>query len=107
MSKPNRRRFKLEQIRQTERERTGDAFEIETDSGEMFEIPAPGFWPDEAKEHFAAGNDVAGAKALMGPRRYLQFREAGGQASDILLALRAFSADQGVELGESSASSDS
>lgn len=107
MSSPNRRRFKLAELRQKESERTGDAFEIETDSGETFEIAAPGFWPDAVKEHIAAGNDVKAAQVLLGQQRYLQFREAGGRASDVLLALRAFADDQGVELGESSASSSS
>lgn len=107
MSKPNRRRFKLAELRQRETDKTGDAFEIETDSGEVFEIPAPGFWDDNVKESIAAGNDVAAAKALFGPRRYLQFRDSGGRAADVLLALKAFAADQGTDLGNSSDSSES
>lgn len=107
MSKPNRQRFKLETIRQQERDRTGDAFEIEANNGEVFEVPAPGFWPDEVKAAIASGDDLTAAKKLLGERRYLEFRQAGGQASDVLLALKAFAANQGTELGESSASSDS
>jgi hypothetical protein len=104
MSKPNRKRFKLSEIRQQAAETTGDVFEIETDDGQLFEVPAPGFWEDDIKALFAANRDVDGVKALLGPREYLKFRAAGGRADDVALALRAFAKEQGVEVGESSAS---
>lgn len=103
MSK-GRARFKLAELRQNAAETSGDAIEIETDDGTVFELPAPGFWDDGAKEAFAANNDVAGVKALMGPREYVRFRQAGGRADDVALALRAYAKEQGLSLGESSAS---
>jgi hypothetical protein len=103
MSK-GRTRFKLAELRQREADRRGDTIEIETDDGTVFEFPAPGFWDDAAKEAFANSNDVAGVRALLGPREYLKFREAGGRADDVALALREFAKEQGISLGESSAS---
>lgn len=103
MSK-GRARFKLTELRQQAAEKSGDTIEIETDDGTVFEFPAPGFWPDDAKEAFAAQNDVNGVRVLLGPREYLRFRDAGGRADDVALALKAFAKEQGIELGESSAS---
>jgi hypothetical protein len=107
MSKPNRSRFKLSELRAQQAEKSGDVFEIETDDGTIWEVPAPGFWPDEAKVAFSENRDVEGVKALMGPRDYLRFREAGGRADDVALALKAYAKDQGLTVGESSASSSS
>ena len=108
MSSPNRKRFKLQTIRNRQANEKGDAFEIEADNGEVFTVPAPGFWPDEVKDLFAEGKEVAAVKALMGAREYLRFRAAGGRADDVALAMKAFAKDeQGVEVGESSASSSS
>lgn len=104
MSKPNRARFKLAELRQREADRRGDAIELETDDGTVFTFPAPGFWDDDAKEAFTSNNDVAGVRALLGPRDYLKFREAGGRADDVALALREFAKEQGIDLGESSGS---
>lgn len=104
MSK-GRARFKLQELRQQHAEKVGDIIEIETDSGEVFEFPAPGFWPDEAKDSFRENNDVDGVRKLLGPARYLDFKAAGGRADDVALALKAFAAEQGLSTpGESSAS---
>lgn len=103
MSK-GRARFKLQELRQQQAEKVGDVIEIEVESGEVFEFPAPGFWPDEAKESFGANNDVDGVRKLLGQKRYLEFRAAGGRADDVALALKAFAAEQGMSVGESSAS---
>lgn len=103
MSK-GRARFKLAELRQRQAEQAGDVVEIETDDGTVFEVPAPGFWPDQAKEHFANNNDVAGVKALLGPVKYLDFRQRGGRADDVALALKEFAREQGLTMGESSAS---
>jgi hypothetical protein len=104
MSKPNRKRFKLQELRQRHAEQVGDSIEIECEGGEVFAFPAPGFWPDDAKEHFGNNRDVEGVKALLGGRDYLRFRQAGGRADDVALALKQFAADEGITVGESSAS---
>lgn len=104
MSKPNRARYKLAELRKKQADEVGDVFEIEAEDGTVFEIPAPGFWDDGVKEQFTANNDVAGIRMLLGPRRYLEFRQHGGRADDVALALRAFAKDQGLTVGESTAS---
>jgi len=106
MSK-GRTRFKLQELRQTAAEKTGDSIEIEVEDGTVFTFPAPGFWDDEVKEAFANNNDVQGVRRLLGPREYLQFRQAGGRADDVALALKQFAEEQGLTVGESSASSTS
>lgn len=104
MSK-GRARFKLAEIRQRHAEKIGgETVEIETEDGSVFEVPAPGFWNDDAKELFAKNLDVAGVKALIGPREYLRFVQAGGRADDVALVLKAFAAEQGLSVGESTAS---
>lgn len=107
MSKPNRRRFKLAELRQKQADKSGDVIEIETPGGDVFELPALGFWPDEAKEAMADNRDVECVKRLLGPKEYLKFRQAGGRADDVALVLRAVAAEQGLDLGESQASSSS
>lgn len=108
MSKPGRSRFKLSEIRQRHAEKVGGStIEIETDDGSVFELPAPGFWDDDAKELFSKNRDVQGVKALLGVRDYLRFVQAGGRADDVALVLREFADEQGLTVGESSASTDS
>lgn len=106
MSK-GRTRFKLQELRQTAAEKTGDSIEIEVEDGTVFAFPAPGFWDDDVKEAFAGNNDVQGVRRLLGPREYLNFRQAGGRADDVALALKQFAEEQGLTMGESSASSTS
>lgn len=103
MSK-GRTRFKLAELRQKHAETVGDTIEIETEDGSVFAFPAPGFWPDQAKEAFANSNDVLGVKELIGVVEYLKFKQAGGRADDVALALKEFAAEQGISVGESSAS---
>lgn len=103
MSK-GRTRFKLQELRQTAAEKTGDTIEIEVEDGTVFTFPAPGFWDDEVKEAFTGNNDVTGVKRLLGPREYLKFRQCGGRADDVALALKQFAEEQGLTVGESSAS---
>jgi hypothetical protein len=103
MSK-GRARFKLAELRQRQADKVGDTIEIEVEDGAVFTFPAPGFWDDSVKEAFASNNDVQGVKALLGPREYLKFRQAGGRADDVALALKQFADDQGLTVGESTAS---
>lgn len=108
MSKPNKRRFRLSEIRETQARKTGSEIEIETDDGSVFVIPAPGFWPDEATELMGQNKEIALATALLGgAEEYARFKQAGGRSNDVALAISAFAADQGVTEGESSASSGS
>ncbi|GIG61121.1 hypothetical protein Lfu02_54930 [Longispora fulva] len=103
ISKPNRKRYKLEQIREAKQVNGSATIPFEV-GGLDFDLPAPGFWPDAA--HLAAkeGNSIGLAKALLGEQHEL-FIEAGGQSDDVVLLMAQWSEDeQGVSLGESSAS---
>ncbi|MEV0608130.1 hypothetical protein AB0I61_17365 [Polymorphospora rubra] len=108
MSKPSKRRFRLSVVREGAAKRRGSTIEIETDDGQVFSMPAPGFWDDPIAELMGKGKEVELATALLGgPDEYARFRASGGRAQDIALTIAAFSEDQGVNEGESSASSSS
>lgn len=108
MSKPNRKRFRLSQIREAQANKTGRIIEVETDDGQVYEIDAPGFWADEATELMGKGREVDLATVLLGGKeKYAAFKASGGRAQDVALAISAFQDDQGVTEGESGASSGS
>lgn len=108
MSKPNKKTYRLSQIRESTANKRGSAIEIETEDGQTFELPTPGFWPDEATELMGKGREVELAGILLGgPEEYARFKAAGGRAGDVAMAMEAYGADQGATTGESSASSDS
>lgn len=107
MSKPNKRRFKLETVRQVQADKRGSEIEIEVgDEGVVFVMPAPGFWPDEAVALMGKGEEVKLAQALLGgSEQYGRFVEAGGRAQDVALVIAAYADEQGASQGESGASS--
>jgi hypothetical protein len=111
MSKPNKRRFKLETVRQVQADKRGSEIEIEVGEGEgarTFVMPAPGFWPDEAVALMGKGEEVKLAQALLGgTEQYASFVEAGGRAQDVALVISAYADEQGASTGESTASSSS
>lgn len=99
MSKPGKARFNLNTLRQSHAEKTGGdsiSFDFE---GEVFEIAAPGFWPDAAKKALKAQDDIGAAEALMGAR-YEVFTDAGGRADDVMIVISAYADEQGLDLGE-------
>lgn len=107
MSKPNKSRYRLQQVRQVHADaKGGDCFEIAYGDGEgdVLVVPAPGFWPDAAKQAYARGDDVAGCRALVGEDAYERFAAAGGRADDINLAIGAFAEEHGLAPEKSSPS---
>ena len=100
MSKPNKKRYKMAQIRQGYVESGESVIEFDAPNGDTYTVPAPGFWPDEVHEATKGGDSVALAKALLA-EQYVDYRAAGGQADDIQLLLKAWAEDQGVTLPES------
>lgn len=110
MSKSSTRRhvYNLSDLRARAAERKGgDTLTIAID-GTPFEIPAPGFWPDEVKalaRQSKTDGDLPFVQALMGKDRYTKFAELGGRSDDLMLLLEEYKAQQGVDdLGESSPS---
>ncbi|UJB43603.1 hypothetical protein [Streptomyces sp. A1-5] len=99
MSKPNKTRYRLAELRQAHAEKNGgDVIPFEF-AGETFTIAAPGFWDDPVKVALKDGDDISAARALMG-ERYTDFTEKGGRADDVMLVIGAYAEDQGVTVGE-------
>lgn len=108
MSQPNKRRYRLAEIREGVANKRGREIELETDDGATYTIPTPGFWDDAATDLMGKGREVELATVLLGgPERYAAFKASGGRAGDVAMALEAYGADQGATAGESSASSGS
>ncbi|MGW3072736.1 hypothetical protein [Kitasatospora sp. NPDC001132] len=100
MSKPNKSRFRLSELRAAHAERSGgDTIEFEHD-GVTYSVAAPGFWPDAVKTALKAGDDVAASAAMMGHDAYADFVAAGGRADDVMLVVGAYAEAQGVSVGE-------
>ncbi|MCX4687295.1 hypothetical protein OG401_23835 [Kitasatospora purpeofusca] len=100
MTKPNRSRYRLATLRQNAAEKLGGGtIDFETPDGAEFSIPAPGFWPDSAKEAIRAGDDLALAAALLG-ENHAKFVEAGGRSDDLTLLFGAYAEGQGSTVGE-------
>ena len=72
--------------------------------GTVFPVLQTELWGDAAFEVATTGDLVAAARAMMGDSVYESYREAGGTAMDVM---RAVAFAQGVEVPESSASTDS
>ncbi|MFG2183073.1 hypothetical protein ACIHFE_18055 [Streptomyces sp. NPDC052396] len=99
MSKPNKSRYRLAELRQAHAEKNGgDTITFEF-MGEDYAIAAPGFWDDAVKVALKEGNDIDAARALMG-ERYADFTARGGRADDVMLVVGAYADDQGVTPGE-------
>lgn len=101
MSKPNKKRYKLATVVAEAREKHPQ-IEIETDDGELFAFDPPQFWSDEAADPKVGPR--ATMIAVLGEEQYERFKKSGGTYSALNLVIEAWSADQGVSLGESSAS---
>lgn len=72
-----RKRYRLSEVVAEVREEH-PPIEIETDDGQVFEVPPPELWPDEVVE-LATTRPVDSARLVMG-ERYDQFIAAGGSA---------------------------
>lgn len=99
MSKPNKKRYKLSEVRVTAEQKRDSSVEFEF-GGKEFSFPAPGFWPDEVYEAVKTESTVVMAQALLGDQ-YEAFRAVGGRADDIALLMEAYAEDQGAELPKS------
>lgn len=88
MSKPNRRRVVMQQVRQKYAEAVGgEEVEIELADGHTVTVPHPLFAPDDWKDRFdAADNDHDRAVAALGDQ-YEDFRKHGGDDNDLNLVL--------------------
>jgi len=94
--------YEIETLRQGG---TGRPIRLKAGEG-TFEIPPVELWPDEALEALPDQGENLSPKVIVGLARgllgaeYAAFREAGGRAMDIMSALNADAAAQGLDLGE-------
>lgn len=102
MPSPNRKRYRLgEIVQELRQDRPG--IEVEADDGQVFTVPPPELWPDEAIE-LTDKDPVGAARAVLGAEQYARWRESGGTAA-LLFAI--IGKESGAQLGESAASTDS
>lgn len=92
MSKPNRSRMKLSEMRAQASESMGvePGVELEMEDGSVFHIPSPMLLDDDRQEALNAlgdkGDAISTAKAILGEEQHLEFLAAGGHSNDVSLA---------------------
>ena len=96
MSKPNKRRLKLAELRTQATEALGmdPGLELELDDGSTITIPSPLLLADDIQEVVdKAEGAVATAKAILGDDEHARFIAAGGHSNDVMLAWKLLSED--------------
>ncbi|WP_431980006.1 hypothetical protein [Streptomyces qinglanensis] len=85
MSKPNKKRYVLAQVREQYAEAVGgDEVEFEGPGGEVFTMPHPLFAPSEWSQAVEdAEDDEEMARAMLGDEQYDRYVGAGGQPGDV------------------------
>ena len=95
MSKPNRKRYKLAEVKQQFTDAVGgEDVEFELANGEILTFPHPLFAPDEwstAVDEAESNRDKA--HAILGDEQYDKFVAAGHQDADIALLFLAVQQD--------------
>lgn len=102
MAQPNRKRYRLAEVVQEVRD-SSPGIEVEADDGQVFQIPPPELWPDEAIE-LSDKDPVGAARAVLGPKEYERWRAAGGSAA---LLFAVIGREAGATVPELLASTDS
>ncbi|MFJ7238216.1 hypothetical protein ACIQWB_13935 [Streptomyces olivaceus] len=95
MSKPNRKRYKLSEVKQQMTEAVGgDQVEFETDNGDILTFPHPLFTDQEWDEKVdGAENPRDKALAILGEEQYAKYAAAGHKDGDIGLLMLAVQQD--------------
>lgn len=95
MSKPNRKRYKLSEVKQQMTDAVGgDQVEFETDNGDVLTFPHPLF-TDEEWDEKVDGAETARDKAIaiLGEEQYEKYAAAGHKDGDIALLMLAVQQD--------------
>lgn len=100
MSKPNRKRYKLSEVKAQMTEAVGgDVVEFETDKGDVLTFPHPLFTDDEWDEKVdAAENSREKAIAILGEEQYEKYTAAGHSDSEIGLLMLAVQQDMQAQI---------
>ncbi|MFC8859331.1 hypothetical protein [[Kitasatospora] papulosa] len=95
MSKPNKRRYRLSQVKaQMEEAVGGSTVEFETDAGDVLTFPHPLFTDEEWDEKVDnAENAHDKAVAILGEEQYEKYAAAGHADGDIALLMLAVQQD--------------
>jgi hypothetical protein len=95
MSKPNKKRYKLSEVKTQMEEAVGGAVvEFETDKGDVLTFPHPLFTNDEWDEKVdSAETSHDKAVAILGEEQYEKYRAAGHGDSEIGLLMMAVQQD--------------
>lgn len=94
MSKPNKRRLKLAELRTQATEAMGmePGLELELDDGSTLVVPSPLLLADDIQEQVdEAKGAVATAKAILGEEEHARFIANGGHSNDVMLAWKLMS----------------
>lgn len=89
MSKPNRKRYRLSEVKQQMTDAVGgDQVEFETDAGDVLTFPHPLFTDEEWDEKVdSAENAHDKAVAILGEEQYEKYHAAGHKDGDIALLM--------------------
>lgn len=95
MSSPNRKRFKLAEMRDQSIDALGmvPGLDIELEDGGVVTVPNPLLASDDVNELVAANKIVDAAKAILGEEDHAALLAGGGHSADVLLAWRLMQAD--------------
>lgn len=95
MSKPNKRRLKLSEMREQAMESLGmePGFELELDNGEVVVVPNPTLVPDDVQEKMSDPNQnpIDTARAVLGEVEHKRLLDGGGHSNDVMLAWKLMS----------------
>ena len=94
-----KKRYNLAALRKHKSDEGLDVIELEVGE-DVYRIPAPGFFPDEAHVALRNKDSVALAEALLGTD-YPAYKAAGGKVDDIGLVLEAWGVDEAADLPKS------
>ncbi|MEV6124845.1 hypothetical protein AB0M23_30795 [Streptomyces sp. NPDC052077] len=89
MSKPNRKRYRLSEVKQQMTDAVGGAeVEFETDAGDLLTFPHPLFTDDEWDEKVDRAETAREkAVAILGEEQYEKYHAAGHADGDIALLM--------------------
>lgn len=95
MTKPNKRRLKLAEMRDQAMESLGmePGFELELDNGDVVVVPNPTLVPDDVQEKMSdpKQNPIDTARAVLGEENHKRLLAGGGHSNDIMLAWKLMS----------------
>lgn len=95
MSSPNRKRFKLAEMRSQAVDSLGmvPGLDLELDGGEVVTVPNPMLAADGVQELLKDNKVVEAAKLILGVKDHARLLTHGGHSNDVLLAWRLMEQD--------------